>query len=171
MVTVAIIGILLSVAVPLYDREVLKGRFEEAKVTLQSIMLAQERYKIEVGKYYTVTTGTISNEDMISNNLKVDLTQSNNFLYQIVATTDTKSYHIKAILRNSSWDNVCTTNDANDVCKQKTTIDREEWVTSYTTSLNNHFIEVTYPTLYTQNGTTVLNVENGINYTNINKGD
>ena len=69
MVSVTIIGIMVSIAVPAYDRQVLKGRFEEAKVTMQAIALAQERRRLEAGRYYPDSEVTVHNENLIFENL------------------------------------------------------------------------------------------------------
>lgn len=53
MVVVAIIAILSAVAYPLYTNQVLKSRRTEARVALNEISLAQERYFTVNGSYGT----------------------------------------------------------------------------------------------------------------------
>lgn len=144
LVVLAIVGVLLGLGVPAYNNQVLKGRFEEAKLIIQAMMMAQERYHFEHGVYYTVTTGTIDNENLIHNNLKIDFTSSNNFLYTLVDSPDLQSYRIKAMLRDSSW-NECSDLDPDSMCKQTGTRDEDTWVDSYNTGGSNHYIEARFP--------------------------
>jgi prepilin-type N-terminal cleavage/methylation domain-containing protein len=147
LVSLSIIGIMFSYGIPAYDNYILKGKFEEAKVTLQALMLGQERHRIETGKYYSVTTGSIDNEKMIGQNLKVDLTKSNNFAYQIIGIAD-GSYRIKALLKPDLWDKNCDTdsNNPNYECKMDGTLAKDDWVSNYTRGTNNHYLEVRFPT-------------------------
>jgi prepilin-type N-terminal cleavage/methylation domain-containing protein len=163
LVVLAVVGVLLGVAVPSYNNQVLKGRFEEAKLIIQAMMMAQERYHYEHGIYYTVTTGTIDNEDLIHNNLKVDFTSSNNFIFTLVASDDLQSYRIKAMLRDDSW-NVCTDLDPDSLCKQTGTQDEDSWVGSYNTSTSTHYIEARFPV-------PLPDSVGGIDYTHLYTGD
>jgi Tfp pilus assembly protein PilE len=171
LVTIAIITTLLTMAVPIYDKKILKGRFDEAKVTIQAIALAQERYKLETGAYYSFESGTdVKNEDIISSTLRVDLTKSNNFVYHLIGVddiNDQQQYLIKAILRDKSWNTDCSTTDKTEICKQKNTIDEEEWVENYSTGEDKHYIRFRYPTSIKDDESGVTQVENGIDYTNI----
>jgi len=165
LVVLAILGILYTVAVPTYDNYILKSRFDEAKVTLQALMLAQERYKIENGHYFSLTSGTIDNELIIANNLKVDLSTSNNFAYQLVGVADIDNIHqyrFKAILRPDSWDSNCDsyTDNPDTTCKQNETQSADDWVTNYTRDTEKHYIEIRYPT-------PLPDALNGIDYTHI----
>jgi type II secretory pathway pseudopilin PulG len=181
MVSLAIIGTLLSMAVPYYDKKVLKGYFSEAKVTIQAISLAQERYKIETGDYYPIYGKTIQNEKLISKVLKVDLFSSRNFIYSITrpnANSQFKdSYIIKATLRNKDW-GLCTNEDENSICKIKnpTYSDThnmqkiETWVKNYKTGADKHYIRFRYPQPFVENNSTLKNVLNKIDYTHIYKG-
>jgi type IV pilus assembly protein PilE len=175
LVTIAIVTTLLTVALPIYDKKVLKSRFDEAKVTIQAIALAQERYKLETGVYYSFDedTGDIKNEDIISFTLRVDLAKSNNFVYHLVGVDDIddkQQYLVKAILRHNSWDTNCNSNN-DDLCKQDDTIDEDEWTTKYSTGEEKHFIRFRYPTLIKDDESDVTQAENGIDYTNIYTGD
>jgi len=164
MVTIAIIGVLFSTAVPLYDKQVLKSKFDtEAALVLKSIMLAQEQYHIETGKYYTSTDGNINNESVISSNLKINLNKSNNFLYIILETADEQSYLIKAILRSDDWA-ICTDSVVSKYCKQENTLAIDSWPSSYTRSDDKHFLKMQYPT-------ELIDSVNGISYADIFTGD
>ena len=165
MVTITIIGVLFSMSIPLYDKQILKSKFDnEAVLTLKSFILAQEQYHIETGKYYTLTSGTINNENVISSNLKIDLSKTNNFLYQLVSTEDEQSYKVKAILRSDEWDDDCTLDNKDQFCKQVGVVSIDDWATSYTRNENNHYLEMSYPTV-------IDGSINGISYTNMLQGD
>jgi len=174
LVTIGIITTLLTVAVPVYEKQVLKGRFDEAKVTIQGIGLAQERYKIETGSYYSFADGTdIKNEKTIHNKIKVDLTKSNNFVYHLIGVDDidgVQQYIIKAVLRDANWDTNCN-NDDEDLCKQDKTLDEDEWTQKYTTGEGKHFIRYRFPNLIKSSESGVTQVTNGIDYTNIYTGN
>ena len=158
LVTITIVGILVSVAIPVYNKQVLKGKFEEAKVTIQKIALAQERYKNNIGNYFPQSTNVeILNENIISLNLSVDLKKSNNFSYSV--ENNGTVYKIIATLRDDKISN-CDNNDNDPTtnCKQTGTIKIDDWVYSYSRSSSNHKIVFQYP-----NG--------NFNYDDIYKGD
>jgi Tfp pilus assembly protein PilE len=135
---------LASIAVPIYNKQILKGRFEEAKVTMQAMALAQERYKIETGIYYPNSSEVIKNEKFIFNNLKVDLNKSNNFNYFVYSSSN--EYNITATLRANNWEE-CTGSDTDnsDICKQSGARDIDEWVKGYTRGEKKHYIKFVYP--------------------------
>jgi len=170
MVTISIIGVLLLVAVPTYEREVLKGRFDEAVVGIKSIILAMEEYKIETGYYYPhgfITENTVMyNGDETARKIKVDLTKYKNFLYGIETNNAGDEYIIHAVLRKeNSWDNnKCNISSSSDKKCVQSTQDEDTWVSNYNTDISHHFITYSYP------NSGVANV-NGIDYTNIYVGD
>ncbi len=55
MVTVAILGILVSIAYPSYRDAVLKGRRAEARTAIAELMQQQERYMTQNNTYYAFT--------------------------------------------------------------------------------------------------------------------
>lgn len=57
MLVVAILGILAAFAVPAYREHVVKGWRVEARVALESLMLAQERYINQTGTYMAFAAG------------------------------------------------------------------------------------------------------------------
>ena len=164
LVTITIISTLLTIAVPIYDKQILKGYFDEAKVTIQAIALAQERYKIETGVYYPDADESIVNENIINTNLKIDLSKTNNFVYHVTGAADGKSYVLKAVLRDVAWATDCDASDKTDLCKQDNTINRDSWTEKYNTATTKHFISFSYPT-------PSANAVNGIDYTDIYTGD
>lgn len=144
---------------------ILKARADEAKTTIQALAFAQERYHQERGKYYVNGTTAIVNEQMIHENLKVDLSKSNNFIYSIEeGTTTNYSYIIKATLRDDDWDTCGSTTSDSFLCKQNDSQDRESWVNAYsdTISEDNHYLEFTYPELIDNDYS-----EEGISYENL----
>jgi prepilin-type N-terminal cleavage/methylation domain-containing protein len=163
MVTVAIIGVLYSLAVPSYDRQIFKDRFDnEAAIALKSIALAQEQYHIETGKYFPADANTKTNGDEISNELKIDLSWSNNFLYY-VRGTDGQGYTIGAILRKDTW-NVCPSDDENrEYCLQQNTKDEYQWVKDVENRSPVHF--------FLEYNFNIDNKENGLNYQYIFQGE
>jgi Tfp pilus assembly protein PilE len=147
MVSVAILGILMSIAIPTYQNYVLKGRFEEAKATLQAIVLAEERYRAYRGGYYPGNTNVV-NEQFLFEMLEVDLSESNNFIYSIQGTNDGSWFVARATLRNAEIDD-CTTpaNNTSSICKQIDTTDIDDdtggiddWVENFDTGTGKHYI-------------------------------
>ena len=57
MITVAIIGILASVAYPAYTGSVLKGKRAEGRTALLQLLQQQERYLTQTGSYMTFSAG------------------------------------------------------------------------------------------------------------------
>jgi prepilin-type N-terminal cleavage/methylation domain-containing protein len=157
MVTISIIAILTTIAIPIFDRMILKARSDEAKTVIESIVFAQERYKQETGAYYPPNREEL-NEENIVEALKINLSQSNNFIYSITTSTTTGTeydnlgnedgnFTVRATLRKASWD-VCGTNSSSTtVCKENGTIDEEGWVEQYysTASSPNRFLLLRYP--------------------------
>jgi prepilin-type N-terminal cleavage/methylation domain-containing protein len=157
MVTISIIAILTTIAIPIFDRMILKARSDEAKTVIESIVFAQERYKQETGAYYPPNREEL-NEENIVEALKINLSQSNNFIYSITTSTTTGTeydnlgnedgnFTVRATLRKASWD-VCGTNSSSTtVCKENGTINEEGWVEQYysTASSPNRFLLLRYP--------------------------
>jgi type II secretory pathway pseudopilin PulG len=155
MVAVSILSMLLIVATPTYRRMILKSRTEEAKTMLQAIIFAQERYRQEYGVYYPKGGDEVRNEAEIAKNLKISLSNSNNFNYFITTKRDTGygglvnedgNFTVKVVLRDASW-GVCTTSTLTDICKELGTANRESWVSDYNTGENKHFLLFRYPSI------------------------
>lgn len=145
-IAISIMAILVSLAVPIYNNYILKSHFEEAKLMIHKIALAQERYKKETSSYKIDTYSILGNENTISDELGVDLTSSNNFTYSIYY--DGSSYRIRAILRYNK-DKTCE--DGGSTCKQDGTIQRDSWVDIYPLNGNNFYIEFKYPSIFDNN--------------------
>lgn len=58
MITVAIIGILAAIAVPSYQKYVMRSRRSDAQTALMQLQLAQEKYRLSNTTYATALTGT-----------------------------------------------------------------------------------------------------------------
>jgi len=58
MITVAIVGILASVAYPAYTDSVRKGKRAEARTALMNLLQQQERYLTQMNTYETFAAGT-----------------------------------------------------------------------------------------------------------------
>ena len=56
LVTIAVMGALIMIALPLYTQYVAKSRQQEAKAALMAVRQAQEVYKLQYGSYSLVTT-------------------------------------------------------------------------------------------------------------------
>ena len=161
MIAVFIMSMLLVVATPIYKKRLLKSRTEEAKVVIQSIIFAEERYKQENGYFYPNDDSIVKNERVIAKALKINLSQSNNFNYTIedLSGSDDGNFTIRAILRADSWD-ICTDGmAASTICKQNNTIDEDSWVKEYNRDKNKHYLEFRYP-----NKLTGDYVEGGVSY-------
>jgi type IV pilus assembly protein PilE len=64
MITVAIIGLLASIAYPAYTDSIRKGRRAEGRTALMNLMQQQERYLTQTGCYLAFTaeaTGSVNN--------------------------------------------------------------------------------------------------------------
>ncbi len=72
LVVVLIIGILAAVALPQYNKAILKARFTEIEMNLQTLAKAQERYYLENGNYVSSSP----NED-ISQKLDIAIAPCN----------------------------------------------------------------------------------------------
>ncbi|MEA2018214.1 MAG: prepilin-type N-terminal cleavage/methylation domain-containing protein [Campylobacterota bacterium] len=146
MVVVSIIGILLTLAIPTYNKQILKGRADEAKSMIQAIAFAQERYKQERGDYYPpiTATETIKNEALIYDELKIDLSKSNNFNYFLVRVSGDENYEIKAILRVDN--SICADKTKSTRCKNDDSTDADSWVDAYTDKAENkYYLSFKYP--------------------------
>ena len=173
MVSISIIFVILSIAVPKYNNHILKSRFDiEAVPTIQAIAMAQEEYKNEFGYYYPYNyingTDDMNIDDYMTNGkkieefLRINLNNTNNFLYGIYSEDGT-NYTIRAVLRKSAiWDssNCDTSNNSTRRCVATTTI-QDPWVNNYNTKWSNHYIDYSYPIVNTN-----ANINN-INYTKI----
>ena len=170
MITVSLIAILATIALPKYDRMILKARSDEAKAVIQSIVFAQERYRQERGNFFPNDDSEVKNERVITNELRINLSQSNNFNYTIedLSGTEDGNFTIKAILRlEHSNSDICTADDiSSSRCKQEGTINEDGWVGQWTRAETNHFIEFRYPTRLDNDFT-----EGGISYENLHTGD
>lgn len=61
MITVAIVGLLASLAYPAYTDSVLKGRRAEGRSALMGLLQQQERYLTQTGCYLTFSAGATGN--------------------------------------------------------------------------------------------------------------
>ena len=149
VITISIIVIIISTAIPLYDKYILKAYFEEAKVNIHKISLAYERYESENSEYYNPNDNlNIVNENQIFVGLNVNLKKSNNFIYKIVLDENKSNYFIYAYLR---FTKNTTCDDDTLQCKQLDTIIRDEWVNRYDTQVDNHYMVFQYPNSYANN--------------------
>ena len=170
MVTVSIISLMLSFAIPKYDEYILKGRFDtEASIFIKVLATAQEQYKQEFGFYYPYSYKDadefMSDGNQIQKFLRVDLNTSNNFLYSISTNTNGDNYIIRATLSvGDTWaKSSCEDNDRSTRRCLASTIIPDTWVSNYSRGLNKHYIEYSYPIKNTNSNI------NGIDYTNLFK--
>jgi len=57
MITIAILGILMAIAIPSYQSQIQKGRRSDAMVSLVETMNRQDVFKANYGGYTTIITG------------------------------------------------------------------------------------------------------------------
>ena len=162
MVVLSIITLLLTVAVPAYDRQLLKARSDEAKLSIQMIAFAQERLFQETGRYFPADNTTTVNGEDISSNLRIDLTKSNNFNYKIISTNSGANYEVHAFLRIKNNDDC----DSSSICTQEGTANMDTWINNYTRGENKHLLRFTFPTLLVGD-----NVESDISFADLFTGD
>lgn len=96
MITVAIIGILASIAIPAYNGYLETSRMTEAKNNIAALKLAEEEYFLENNSYFSDITENNTNLANASGNLWTATGGENgvNFTYTITATAT--SYTITA---------------------------------------------------------------------------
>ena len=145
LITTSIIMILSSMILPYYNNYILKSRFEEAKLMIHKISLAQERFKTLNGVYYDKYGTKVTNENKISNDLNINLNTSNNFIYGIEVSEDKSNYIVIASLR---FTKNTTCDDDELICKQLLTLPRDKWVDAYITKENNHYLSFSYPSKF-----------------------
>lgn len=149
LVTITIISVLYSIGIPIYEKQILKNRFDsEALVTIRAISIAQEKYKIETGRYYPYeiigTEDRMYNAKKITEALKIDLKNTNNFLYGINTNNQGDIYTVEAILRKDNWD-FCNGSDSDDIKCVESMISESDWVNSYSRGISKHYLTFTYP--------------------------
>jgi len=134
MITISIIALLATTAIPIYDRMILKAKSDEAKAVIQSIVFAEERFRQENGRYFP-TNREVTNEEEIFANLRINLSQSTNFIYSITTGVGYDGFDnidgnftVRATLRRDTW-NTCNSGGA--ICKQNGTLDEDAWVEQY----------------------------------------
>jgi prepilin-type N-terminal cleavage/methylation domain-containing protein len=87
MVVVTIVGILASVAVPIYSTYVREARLNEAKPYLMDIASRERLYKLKNG-IYCCSSGTFD-ETVLTSGLGIDLTTTGNFCFVVVCRDST----------------------------------------------------------------------------------
>ncbi len=102
MIVVAIIGILASIAYPSYQEYVLRARRGDAKATLLSVQLAQEKYRANNVSYGTlINLGLSAGTTMISPDEYYNIT--------IPAAPTASAYSITATPKSPHADAKCAT--------------------------------------------------------------
>lgn len=74
LIVIVIIGILASLAQPVYQKFVLKGRFAEAYTFIGAIRKAQEAYNVECGEYA---------DDLTELDIELPPIEARNFYYSL----------------------------------------------------------------------------------------
>ena len=72
MVVMIIVGVLVSLAMPGFFRTKERAFDKEARITLDLIVAGEKMYRARTGSYYP-SSGNVSNEADIENNLQLDL--------------------------------------------------------------------------------------------------
>jgi prepilin-type N-terminal cleavage/methylation domain-containing protein len=83
MVVIFIIGLLVSIAVPMGNGIILSGRLDESKVYIGALAAAQRQYRLSRGTYYACDANNLdcTNESSLFTNLGIRLWESPNFCY------------------------------------------------------------------------------------------
>lgn len=79
LLVIVVLGILASIAVPGYQRAILRTRAQEARSNLQAIYDAQRQYMMKNGAYWTGST----DEAVINSALHLDL-EKNDWDYTVM---------------------------------------------------------------------------------------
>ncbi|MBF0458759.1 MAG: prepilin-type N-terminal cleavage/methylation domain-containing protein [Nitrospirae bacterium] len=128
MVVLAIIGVLLSVAIPRFQKLVLFSRLEEARTYMTALAAAERRYLLENNSYYY--DSTYNREDYLFTNLGVRLMDSPNFCYKVTAAPSGTGgdFYVTAYLRNGTetYTTGCTVTTASTTIKPAA----DSWVSS-----------------------------------------
>ena len=104
MIVVAVMAIIATVAYPLYTAQVQKSRRADAKVALQSLALAEERFFTVFGRYGTVAQlddpdGNGNNGDSLIGSTLTNLDRDGDGTpdnYAVVVTATTLSFTVTA---------------------------------------------------------------------------
>lgn len=89
MVVLVIVGVLLSLAIPGFQKLILYSRLEEARTYMTALAAAERRYLLENNSYYSIggyrpiTYGYVLEDDLY-NILGVRLNNSPNFCYTVM---------------------------------------------------------------------------------------
>ena len=75
MVVMIIVGVLVSLAIPGFFRTKERAFDKEARITLDLIVAGEKMYRARISSYYP-SSGNVSNESDIENNLQLDLSFS-----------------------------------------------------------------------------------------------
>lgn len=68
MITLSIIGIMMSMALPIYSHHLIVARRAEAATTLFKLALAMEKYHVENNTYQSATLGNLHFTEIIAKN-------------------------------------------------------------------------------------------------------
>ena len=102
MVVVAILAVLATVGYPLYTQQVLKNRRADAKASLKSIALAQERYYTANGRY-TASLGSLS----IDSDLQTGQTENDYYSLALATANNGQTFTISASNNAIQADDKC----------------------------------------------------------------
>lgn len=111
MITVAIIGIIASIAFPSYQDYVLRAKRGDAKVALLSLQLSQEKYRANCVQYatgfhastYSCTSGGTHNM------VRSPVTSPDGYYTLGITSAATSAYEITATPSSTHSDSVCGT--------------------------------------------------------------
>ena len=92
IVVVIVIGILASIALPIFTKAKEQAFDREANTVLRLVWVAERSFRMTQGCYYPNGTGTVTNLDDINSNLSIDLIPSPNWDFSITSP-DSNSYN------------------------------------------------------------------------------
>lgn len=172
MVVLAIIGVLLSVAIPRFQKLVLFSRLEEARTYMTALAAAERRYLLENNSSYYQS----SYENDLFSNLGVRLMESPDFCYTVTcgqtdckasATTSGWDFYVTAYLRNGTGTDTtvagCTVTTAATTIKPAA----DSWVSSSGKAGKALYLCWPHPPPGAQQGTAATC---GLSYTNWDDG-
>jgi prepilin-type N-terminal cleavage/methylation domain-containing protein len=110
LVVVAIVGIISAIGIPMYSGYINNARDKQAQITIKSIAVGQESYRLVNGTYFSATCDTASASKISTSllaNAPIDATY---FLYCTTVDTTSVSPNFVVTATNKTTSKIFTVN-------------------------------------------------------------